>query len=232
MRFPELTYDSPNEFSPFQRMSAAVLPRLAAGIFKGLCRTCRSEIQEERHLAETHERFGQVITCGWHESLALGLWFYRNNGMHTLTSYSYDGELAARFAAAFDLHALRGSSSRGGFDALRQLRKAIDLGASIALAIDGPRGPRRVAKPGIAILAAGKGLPVVPTALVAQPAWRTRSWDRMMIPKPGGRIICRYGPPVAPPAEVNSKTIEAFRRDIERGLNTAQERLESILIPR
>src|SRR5690606_3081217 len=109
-------------------------------------------------------------------------------GYHTLTSYSYDGELAARAIEPFGIHAVRGSSSRGGREALEQLEAALRIGVTIGITLDGPRGPRRVSKPGVAILSGRTGVPVIPLSLGSPSGWRMRSWDRMLIPKPFSRI--------------------------------------------
>src|SRR5690606_15894263 len=100
------------------------------------------------------------------------------------------GELAARIVTHFDLRAVRGSSSRGGADALNQLQQAMALGAGVGFTLDGPRGPRRKAKLGAAIIAARTGAIIVPNAFAVSRAWRLRSWDRLPIPKPFSRVLC------------------------------------------
>ena len=146
--------------------------------------------------------------------------------MHTLTSYSFDGELAARTVARFGLKSLRGSSSRGGTDALRQLETAANLGCLIGWTLDGPRGPRRIAKAGAAYVAARTGLPIVPNAYALSKCWRFNSWDRMSLPKPGARIICRYGAPIAPPPNTSSTAVEETRVAIETALNRLHAEIE------
>ena len=187
------------------------------------------EIHNRHYYEAVENEYGQVIVCGWHESLALGIWALRNSGLHTLTSHSYDGELAARFAELFGLPALRGSSSKGGFQALRQLSKALDYGASLVLTVDGPRGPRHEVKPGAPILAGKRGLPILPIALVAQPAWRMRSWDRMILPKPFGRIVGRYAPPIYPPAVMNSRALKTFRKETQDAMAANHQQVEALL---
>jgi lysophospholipid acyltransferase (LPLAT)-like uncharacterized protein len=158
--------------------------------------------------------------------LGIALWHFRGAGYHTLTSYSFDGELASRVCEWSGLHAVRGSSSRGGSKALRLLQAAVKLGITIGLTLDGPKGPRREAKPGIALVAAKNGVPVVPVSMSAATAWRLRSWDRMCIPKPFSTIRVVYGEPILPPETLSSETLEQFRREIEHALNRLHTELD------
>ncbi len=226
-RVPGAEYASPLPFTRRQRLSAALLPRAAGALLKLTAWTGRTEIQEARHWNAAMEAPGGLITGFWHETLALALWVYRNTGYHTLTSYSYDGELAARAAAHFCLHAVRGSTSRGGMKALKSLERVLRAGQVIGVTFDGPKGPRREAKPGAAILAARSGLPIVPSALTARPCWRLRSWDRFIIPKPGARILCRYGAPIPPPASVSAAAIQKT----QAALNEALAELHAAIDP-
>ena len=83
-----------------------------------------------------------------------------------------------------------------------------------------------MAKPGIAILAARAGIPVIPHAFVATRRWRVRSWDRLIVPKPFARVVCAYGPPVPPPESQEVEAIEDTRLRVERALNELHGQLE------
>ncbi|MCL4217465.1 MAG: DUF374 domain-containing protein [Candidatus Hydrogenedentes bacterium] len=174
-----------------------------------------------------------VLLAFWHEVLGVAAFTYRDTGFHTLTSYSFDGELAARIVNHFGLHALRGSSSRGGLRALVELQKAIKHVPAIGLTLDGPKGPPREAKPGVGILAARTKAPIIPVAFAATPCWRMRSWDRLIVPKPFGRIICAYGPPIFPdPDDDSPAAIELLRSQTESTLCTLHEELDREFSPR
>ena len=203
-----------------------MIPPVAACVVRLLFLTTRRNVGGMEHLEHTLATRGRVILAVWHECVGMAIWQFRGSGFHALTSYSYDGELAARIAGAFGVPALRGSSSAGGVKALQQLEKALELGITVGFTIDGPRGPRRVAKPGIAVLSARTGLPVIPIACAANPAWRLRSWDRFAIPKPFAKVHMLVGPPVS--AEGHG-SIEAQRAAIEAALNLVQTQVESEL---
>ncbi len=149
MRFPELDYSSPTRFTFKQRVALASVPPLLYGAFSLLFGTCRWRVEGRETLDALLARDGGCIVPFWHESMAFAAWIHRGCGGHTLTSYSFDGELAARIVRWFGMEAVRGSSSRGGGEGLRQLVRACELGVPlVGFTLDGPRGPRRVAKTG------------------------------------------------------------------------------------
>lgn len=229
MNRPELDYSTPVTFSFRQRVALAIVPRLAAVLVRLLFGTCRLEVRNAHHHEIAEKRFGCTLLVFWHEVLPLAVWRYRNLEYHTLTSYSFDGEIIARIIGQFGLRALRGSSSRGGHDALVRMEAALRQGVTIGLTPDGPRGPRRVLKAGASVLGDRTGVPVVPVGFAATRCWRAKSWDTMVFPKPFSTILCEYGEPVWPCAEHGREPTESRRDEIERALNAVQERLENSL---
>ena len=136
-----------------------------------------------------------VIFALWHGELLPLLWQHRGEGVKVVISEHRDGEIIARVAEALGYGTVRGSTSRGGGRALIQLIRELDSGNDIAVTPDGPRGPAHVFAPGAAIAAQRTGAPVIPVRVVASRAWRLRSWDRFIIPKPFARIRIGYGDP-------------------------------------
>lgn len=223
--FPDIEYSSPNVWTPRQRLTLTVAPPLIGGALKLLSRTCHVDVRRLEGYERAQREHGRVIIAFWHETLLLALWMYRNRGYHTLTSLSFDGELAARACHQFGLYAVRGSSSQGGLAAVRQLEQLlVDHATTVGLTLDGPKGPRRVAKPGAALLAMKTGVPILPCAFAAAPCWRLRSWDRMMVPKPFSRIVCVYGDPVEPAGDDGARNLQ---RRIQQSLNALHDSLET-----
>jgi len=220
--------ESPRPLRLQQRVLLHAAPWTAWLLLRSLCSTCRLEVIDKQHFDRVQQKHGTIVAGFWHETLAMALNIYRKTGYYTLTSRSFDGELAARTCAAFGLEALRGSSSRGGTEALRSLIQASQNVPGIGFTLDGPKGPRRVAKAGVAMLSAKTGVPILPNAIVAKPCWRmTRSWDQMAFPKPFGRIICAYAAPIPPPESTDPAALEATRKQVEDSLNELHRRIES-----
>ena len=226
---PGLRYSSPHTFSFKQRLILKTVPPLAGLALKALTATCRYEIRDAPHFDRTVAEQGHAIIAAWHEGFVLGLPMYRNSGIHSLASLSFDGELAACLLRQFGLLALRGSSSRGGREGLHSLATALEHIPVVGFTLDGPRGPRRIAKPGIAVLSARSKTAVVPQAFSASKVWRLNSWDRFMVVKPGAHIVSRYGAPIPPPDDESDTSIERMRALVEQRLNELHEELDEEL---
>ncbi len=121
-----------------------------------------------------------------------------------VVSLSRDGDLAAAVIARLGYGAVRGSSSRGGAAAMAAGRELLGSGRSLALTVDGPRGPAGRPKPGAAALARSVGAPICWVRAEAAPAWRAGSWDRFLVPLPFARIVVRTG--LIEPVDVGAAT--------------------------
>ena len=115
---------------------------------------------------------------------------------------------------------MRGSTSRGAARALLGASRALESGFDIAVTVDGPRGPAGVVTPGASVISHRTGAPMVPTAASASSAWRLRSWDRFLVPKPFARVIVVYGEPITVRADTPRDASEQVQ-DVARGINTA-----------
>lgn len=214
------------QFSTRQRLSLNLITVPAAFVFRILAATWRADATGPaawRRILEDHD---SVIIATNHESLLVGVSYLWGQGIHTLTSYSYDGELAARLVRHFDIWAARGSSSRGGSNALVQLERVLAEGVSVGITVDGPRGPRRAVKPGVAILSLRTGAPIVPVAFGAQRVWTLRSWDRMIVGKPFSRTSFLCGEPIEPPPDASPENVEALRQKVEQALTDLYGKLD------
>ncbi|HEU4585034.1 MAG TPA: lysophospholipid acyltransferase family protein [Gemmatimonadaceae bacterium] len=137
-----------------------------------------------------------VVFTLWHGEMLALLWHHRGEGITVLISEHGDGEIIARIAEALGFRTVRGSTSRGGGRALLGMSRTVQGGGDVAFTPDGPRGPARRFAPGALIVAQRTGAPVITLAVSASRAWRLKSWDRFMIPKPFSRIRVAYGDPV------------------------------------
>lgn len=194
-----------------------VVPPLGSLALRLLARTLRIR-REEQTAAPLWTAGTPAIYVAWHSRLLLLPYIYRNRGLRVLISRSEDGEMIARMVRRFGFVPVRGSSSRGGAEGLRGLVQALRAGHSVVVVPDGPRGPSETVKPGVVALARLAGAPVVPLALGAWPAWRTRSWDGFRVPKPFARCVVRFGEAVRVPRESDAAGDESARKEIEAAL--------------
>ncbi len=230
MKLPGLTYASPKVFTRKQRFVLCAGSWLIASAAKALVGPGKFEVRGEEHLAAVRARTGgEAIGGFWHAGAVLALAQYRNTNFHTMSSYSFDGELGARVVARFGCESVRGSSSRGSVKALGEMEKALHLAKAVGFALDGPRGPRRIAKPGAAMLAARTGTPILPTAFAMAGGWRLNTWDRTLVPSPFARVLCVYGAPVEAPANASRGCVMETSRRLQRELNALHAGLDAEL---
>jgi len=132
----------------------------------------------------------------WHgELLPLVMW-HRFQGVKILISEHRDGEMIARIINRFGFPAIRGSTTRGGARALLAMCDWLASGGEVAVTPDGPRGPARTFASGAIVAAHRVGAPIVAVGVSASSAWRLRSWDGFMIPKPFARVVVAYSDPI------------------------------------
>ena len=136
-----------------------------------------------------------VVFTLWHGEMLALLWHHREEGITVLISEHGDGEIIARIAEALGFRTVRGSTSRGAGRALLGMSRTVQEGGDVAFTPDGPRGPARRFAPGALIVAQRTGAPVITLAVSPTRAWRLKSWDRFVIPKPFARVTIAYGPP-------------------------------------
>lgn len=137
----------------------------------------------------------------WHGQLLPLLWLHRGRDISVIISEHRDGELIARIAHAIGFRTVRGSTTRGAARALLGACREVEAGRNLAVTVDGPRGPAGSVAPGALVISQRTSAPMVPTSAAADRAWRLRSWDRFMIPKPFARVTVTYGEPMQAAAE-------------------------------
>ncbi|WP_158639112.1 lysophospholipid acyltransferase family protein [Elioraea rosea] len=168
-----------------------------------------------------------LIGAFWHEQLALAPsvawnWSGRHDdtGFTVLVSQHRDGRLIGDVVARLGIGAAHGSSRRGGVAVFREAQRVIAEGRSVAITPDGPRGPRRVAQPGVARLARLASVMVVPVGVAVSRARRLGSWDRLIFPLPFGRGAIVYGAAIDP---ASAETEEALLAVIAAGMTEAAD---------
>jgi lysophospholipid acyltransferase (LPLAT)-like uncharacterized protein len=181
-------------------------------------RTFRLQVINEREWMAHVEKGGSVLLCGWHQqffSVIRHFQTYRRYHPSLMISRSRDGEIIAGVAERTGWHAVRGSSSRGGRNALKQMIRELKGTCLAGHIVDGPRGPAGVVKPGAVRLAHLTGSVIVPFYVAAERSWQFNSWDRFLLPKPFSRVQIRFGEMLRLPRVKDGAAFESQRRLLE-----------------
>ena len=144
----------------------------------------------------------------WHRCVFASGWIFRKRKLAVMTSRSLDGEYIARVIQRLGFVPIRGSSSRGGQRALLEMQTYVDSGMGAAFTIDGPRGPRYVAKRGPVYLAKATGAAITPFYVAVSKKWTLNSWDRFVIPMPFSRAIVQVAPKIYVPGDADEAMLE------------------------
>jgi hypothetical protein len=200
---------------------------MAAALIWLLGRTLRyRDIVELGGVIHTRESVPGVF-CFWHRSLLAAAHRFRNWPIGIVISQSFDGELIARTVERLGYTPLRGSSSRGGQTALRAGLKVLQESKNVAFTADGPRGPLYVAKPGAVLLAQAAGLHEV-GAFYLHPikAWRLKTWDEFLIPKPFSEVVVSFARTVPVAEQMSDAEFEQARGAVEAAIERARAAAE------
>lgn len=198
---------------------------VGSGLVHSLFATTRVERAGVEHF-ERFRRLGEpVIFVFWHGHLLPLVHIHRHEGIVVLVSEHGDGEYISRIIGRNGFGAVRGSSTRGGTRGLRRLVRAARQGRDLAVTPDGPRGPRGDFKPGALVVAQLTGLPVIPLGVGASAAWRMRSWDAFLVPKPFSTVRVEYLPPRFVPRDAPREELGAMAVRIGYELDELGDRL-------
>lgn len=220
-----------------QLLYALVTP-LVKLILRGLWSTYRVvHIHGEENLAAAITTHKPLIPCYWHQhhficAQYLRRFIQRGIKLGFLISPSVDGEVPARIAQSWGAQVIRGSTTRAGAQALRDMYTiVVKQGVSPVTTSDGPQGPLHVFKLGDILLAQFTQAPLLPLSYSADRFWQLRSWDQFIIPKPFARIAICVGQPHTISKGMHSDDLEPQRLAMEKTLKSLSVQAQSLLNP-
>ncbi len=232
-----MTQDShPNPAVPNQRRKRTPLRRLrntsgrwlgkhfgAAAIVQ-LARCCRkTELNREIRLRAESEHRGLILAF-WHGRGVLASPFYRPGNTTALVSASEDGSMATTILRKLGYEIIRGSSSRGGVRALREMLVCLERGKHVALTPDGPRGPMHSMSPGAAFMSRATGVPVLPIGFALDRARRLDTWDRYTLPRLGSRLVTACEAPIQVPRDASGEALTEYSSRIRAAIREAERK--------
>jgi lysophospholipid acyltransferase (LPLAT)-like uncharacterized protein len=222
-----LANSSVNRYPWFQRLSLTLVSWLVPALIALIGSTLRVSFLWEEGSIGSLDNVHPGIYPFWHRCVLPATWIFRKRKLAVMTSRSLDGEYIARVIARFGYVPIRGSSTRGGQRALLEMQTYVSSGMGAAFTIDGPRGPRYVAKRGPIQLAKATGVAITPFYVAVERKWVLNSWDRFVIPIPFSRAVVRVAPKIYVPRDADEALLEAKYREMQSALERITELAEA-----
>lgn len=170
--------------------------------------------------------------ASWHNNCFAGILSHARHRICLMVSKSFDGEFVAYLARKLGMGAVRGSSSRGGKEALYELVEEVNRGWAAAFTVDGPKGPFKEVKSGVISLASKTGAPIQPVASVGERQWVLhKSWDQFRVPKPFSRVAVVYGEPIQVGPDLSEERLLDLKQQLHQVLEDLEEQASRYFHP-
>ncbi|MGO9589080.1 MAG: lysophospholipid acyltransferase family protein [Candidatus Acidiferrales bacterium] len=190
--------------------------------------TLRFEVVGVHNAIQIRSSGEPCIGAFWHRCIFPAVWMWRNRGIVVLNTVNFDGQWTRRVIERLGFGTAQGSSTRGAIEGLSKMARHLEAGTHVALTIDGPRGPRFVAKPGAVILArrSGKAISVFHIALSRAHTF-TKSWDQFQLPYPFSRAVMFVAPRISVPSDADSEVMKQKQAEVQAALEHVRDLAES-----
>ena len=208
------------EITRLQRLEIRVFGWLAAWIVRLIGASLRWEVHGWENWQAADALGKRVVYAFWHHEIFAATWFWRKRGIVVMSGYNFDARFTAQVIQKLGYEIARGSASRGAARALVGMVRAVQRGHDAAFTIDGPRGPRFVAKPGAVMVAKATGAAVLCFHIRPARSWVfSKSWDGTEIPRPFTRIAAFIAPPVLVPPDADEAGQARKVQEVQATLN-------------
>jgi lysophospholipid acyltransferase (LPLAT)-like uncharacterized protein len=203
------------------------IPFIAAAVYsviRTLGPTLQYEVLGWQHAERVYAAKKQCIWSFWHRVIIPVAWWGRNRGVVVMNTTAFDGQWTRKVIEWLGFGTAQGSSSRGGLRGLAVMARRLEEGLDCAFTIDGPRGPRYVAKPGPVMLARKTGCPILVFHIgVDRGKTFEKTWDHFLLPKPFARTVMLFAPPIYVPMDANAEMMEAKHAEMQRELERVRD---------
>jgi hypothetical protein len=214
--------------SRWRRMQIPVFAWAAYWIIRVLGPTLRFEIVGVHNAIQIRDAGERGIGAFWHRCILPAAWFWRNRGIVVLNTVNFDGQWTRRVIERLGFGTAQGSSSRGGIEGLMAMGRSLEAGRHVGFTIDGPRGPRYVAKPGPVILARRTGRPISVFHIGLKSAHTFhKSWDLFQFPCPFTNAVIFFAPPIRVPTDADSDMMKQKQAEVQAALERVRDVAES-----
>jgi lysophospholipid acyltransferase (LPLAT)-like uncharacterized protein len=219
-RLPELPWS--------RRIQIPLIAGAVYSVIRILGPTLRYEVLGWQHAERVYKAKRQCIWAFWHRVIVPVVWWRRNRGVVVMNTTAFDGQWTRKVIEWLGFGTAQGSSSRGGLRGLAIMARRLEEGKDCAFTIDGPRGPRYVAKPGPVMLARKTGCPILVFHIgVDRGKTFERTWDHFLLPAPFARTVMLFAPPIYVSRDANAETLEAKHAEMQRELERVRDIAES-----
>jgi lysophospholipid acyltransferase (LPLAT)-like uncharacterized protein len=210
--------------SRWRRMQIPVIAAAVYWFIRLLGPTLRVEIVGVHNAIQIRNSGEAGIGAFWHRCILSAVWIWRNRGIVVLNTVNFDGQWTRRVIERLGFGTAQGSSTRGGVEGLSAMAQDLEAGRNVAFTIDGPRGPRYVAKPGAVILARRTGRPISVFHIGVQHAFTfNKAWDHFQIPFPFSRVVMFIAPPIRVPTDADSPIMKSKQDETQAVLERVRD---------
>ena len=216
VRLPELPWS--------RRVQIPVIAAAVYSVIRTLGPTLRYEVLGWQHAERVYAAKKQCIWAFWHRVIIPVVWWGRKRGVVVMNTTAFDGQWTRKVIEWLGFGTAQGSSTRGGLRGLAVMARRLEEGKDCAFTIDGPRGPRYVAKPGPVMLARKTGCPIL-VFHIGVDRGRTfeKTWDHFLLPKPFARTVMLFAPPIYVPKDANAEKMEEMHEVMQRELERVRD---------
>jgi len=214
-------------YTPLQRWKAAFIGWAGYLLINLIGCTIRWQTVGDSHLEDIYKSGNRAIFTFWHGRIFPSTYYWRRRGIVVMTSMNLDGEAIAQCIQRFGFGVARGSSSRGGFRALGEMARFIRRGRDAAFTVDGPRGPRYVAKQGPVLLAFKTGAAIFCFNISMKHKIQLKSWDEFQIPLPFTTAVVLIAPPIWVPPDATEVHLRDLHERMQKTLDDLRARGEA-----
>jgi lysophospholipid acyltransferase (LPLAT)-like uncharacterized protein len=215
---------APRKFTRWQRFMIFLASYLGYALVYLIGCTLRWEVHGWEHWESIFAAGKRAIYTIWHGRVLPATWFWRKRGIVALNGQNFDAEYVSRLMRMHGYGSVRGSSSRGGMRALREMAKCLRKGLDVGFTIDGPRGPRYEAKIGPVLLAKQTGAAIFCIHVSTKGHIQLNSWDHFQIPFPFTRALMLMAPPIYVPPDATRQVILEKHAEMQRTLDALREK--------
>lgn len=211
-----------------RRIQIPILAAIVYSVIRLLGPTLRFETLGTHYADETYASGKQCIWAFWHRVIIPIVWWARKRGIVVMNTTAFDGQWTRKVIERLGFGTAQGSSSRGGLRGLAVMARRIEEGFDSGFTIDGPRGPRYIAKPGPVMLARKTGCPIMVFHVgVEHGKTFEKTWDHFLMPQPYSRCAIIFAPPIHVPSDADAATMEAKHNEMQKELERVRDIAES-----